>query len=537
MSEPTFGGVSDAARELTKTLKEMQAELTKIVTLSSDLKKNFAAATKAAKSFSSSTGAGGVGAGRPTEMSDSLGQTTDTRGEVPSMSFSGGVGGAIAGARGGGGLKGAAGGFMKGMGGGTALAASAIITGAEVLGTVHQMGRVSIERALEMEWMNWRVGQGGGDYGKLLQQINSSNIGVSGIEASRAAMQWSLMGKDRAGSGLSLDTNLAISRMTGQGAMEGLASGTAYQAPNRLYQLQAMGVSMMNPDGSMRGEADLANQLFHAFYGNQKITHEDLKQSFDPHIGAITQSLRAAGFSDDEIARQKRLFEEKVDAGGRPLTDRMLNRLAKQEIPEGQAAASELEMANLRKDTEFFDDAVRSFAEATNNMAGTINNLVDDAFLNKMNSFGNYIGAMNDAFRDAGFSSIASALGIAGVTAGNINGGSNQSIKTPSRSGKAEGDWNVSKDQITRIHQGEMVLPATVATAVRNELSNPANAGRMGLAEKAPSGSGGGGANVTINVTVQRASDAEAMRFAREVKRIIERDQEMSTLGLGQLVL
>jgi hypothetical protein len=144
---------------------------------------------------------------------------------------------------------------------------------------------------------------------------------------------------------------------------------------------------------------------------------------------------------------------------------------------------------------------------------------------------------MNDAFRDAGFSSIASALGIAGVTAGNINGGSNQSIKTPSRSGKAEGDWNVSKDQITRIHQGEMVLPATVATAVRNELSNPANAGRMGLAEKAPSGSGGGGANVTINVTVQRASDAEAMRFAREVKRIIERDQEMSTLGLGQLVL
>jgi hypothetical protein len=86
--------------------------------------------------------------------------------------------------------------------------------------------------------------------------------------------------------------------------------------------------------------------------------------------------------------------------------------------------------------------------------------------------------------------------------------------------GFAEGKWIVEQDQNANIHQGEMILPSRIAQAVRDETD------RM----RRPSGT-----NVIINLTVQSASDSEAIRFASRVKRIIDEDQELMTAGEGML--
>jgi hypothetical protein len=43
-------------------------------------------------------------------------------------------------------------------------------------------------------------------------------------------------------------------------------------------------------------------------------------------------------------------------------------------------------------------------------------------------------------------------------------------------------------------------------------------------------------ANVTINVNVQQASEAEAMRMARMVQDLLSGRGELSGLGLGQVM-
>jgi hypothetical protein len=97
-----------------------------------------------------------------------------------------------------------------------------------------------------------------------------------------------------------------------------------------------------------------------------------------------------------------------------------------------------------------------------------------------------------------------------------------------STSGLSKGDWFVESDQITKIHYGEMVVPAQIAQAVRDEL-------QMGKVSPLSSGRPDRGTtNVTINVQIQRGTDSEAMQFANKVKRIIDNDTELLAVGMGQ---
>lgn len=97
--------------------------------------------------------------------------------------------------------------------------------------------------------------------------------------------------------------------------------------------------------------------------------------------------------------------------------------------------------------------------------------------------------------------------------------------------GKSKGDWFVEKDQVTKIHYGEMVVPARIAQAVRDELD-------MGQITTASSSGGGGGRdaapNVTINLSIARASDHEAELFAVRVKKFLEGDRELMAIGAGR---
>lgn len=93
-----------------------------------------------------------------------------------------------------------------------------------------------------------------------------------------------------------------------------------------------------------------------------------------------------------------------------------------------------------------------------------------------------------------------------------------------SKPGKSKGDWFVEADQDGRIHYGEMILPARVATAVREELA----VGKTSSAEPRRDKSA---PVVNINLTIQRATDQEAIAFANRVKRLIDSDQEMMSIG------
>jgi hypothetical protein len=87
----------------------------------------------------------------------------------------------------------------------------------------------------------------------------------------------------------------------------------------------------------------------------------------------------------------------------------------------------------------------------------------------------------------------------------------------------AEGSWFIEKDQTADIHYGEMILPNRVAQAVRDEIGR----GRT-------TSQGSGGNTVNIYLTIQRATDAEAARFARRVKHEIESDRELMNVGSGR---
>ena len=110
--------------------------------------------------------------------------------------------------------------------------------------------------------------------------------------------------------------------------------------------------------------------------------------------------------------------------------------------------------------------------------------------------------------------------------------------------GKALGDWNVSADQDTRIHRGEMVLPSRIATLVRHDLERGGRppegtpsevSSRAGEASQSDFGGSGGvsAPQVTINVSVAQASEEEAVRLAQRVKSILHQEDYLTAVARG----
>lgn len=83
--------------------------------------------------------------------------------------------------------------------------------------------------------------------------------------------------------------------------------------------------------------------------------------------------------------------------------------------------------------------------------------------------------------------------------------------------GYAHGVENVSREGTAQLHQGEMVFPAAVAQDFRDALREALN---------------GGGTKQPVNITlhIDRASEAEAERFAKKVMSIINQNQNMERI-------
>lgn len=130
---------------------------------------------------------------------------------------------------------------------------------------------------------------------------------------------------------------------------------------------------------------------------------------------------------------------------------------------------------------------------------------------------------------------VPGAGNIVGAIAGGIIGLINAATKERQDSryeGKAEGDWFVERDQNARIHYGEMVLPNRVADAVREELALGQTSGP--ISNRTAPKKRGEGTIVNIYLTVQKASDQEAIWFAGRVKRLMEADDELVSIGTGR---
>lgn len=91
--------------------------------------------------------------------------------------------------------------------------------------------------------------------------------------------------------------------------------------------------------------------------------------------------------------------------------------------------------------------------------------------------------------------------------------------------GYSKGLWRVDNDQIARIHQNEMILPAPTAEAVRTVM-------RETSAGVSP-GSGTRKNNVEIHLTVAKATDEEAVRIARKVKALMDDDRVLKSIAMG----
>lgn len=70
---------------------------------------------------------------------------------------------------------------------------------------------------------------------------------------------------------------------------------------------------------------------------------------------------------------------------------------------------------------------------------------------------------------------------------------------------------------VAKLHEGEMVMPAVAAEEFRQAMREYA-------------GGRGSAGNITINLTIDKASDAEAERFAKRVKKMLEDDSYLSSM-------
>lgn len=549
-TNPTFStvGPSTAAQGLQSTLESLEATMRSIVKLSKEMADNLSGAQAASSGTSSNIGTASISSG-PVPTPSTTGKATETQmvtksslGRITSNLSAGQSMSQQA-------VNAAAGRFGVPA---TTVAVAAANVG---MATADKM-RIDPQAGLDQEWYRYRAGFYGNDFDKMMgQTFNATNMPTDPAAARAMAAYASESGL--AGR-INLQTTADLAALTGIDPTAMLQANAAFGTPEQAYGLAAMGVQSVNPDGTPVGQADLANQIYKAFYGGRTdITQEDINTSFNPQTGNIARSLRQMGMSDEQIQTMKTLLSGRVQQGG-ALSEKDISRLTAEQAGEtpGRASQRELALNEQERVEEFTNEFTAGLADANAAIVQFHEGLMDtNAGLYEA---ANYLGSFNDAAKQAGFKNFATL--VAGSEAARITGDvtkngvfntSNLSNMLPwnwdwnmlpwnegggreafdtGASSNAEGDWNISSDKVSKVHQGEMVLPARIATAVRSELGVGQVGSHTGPSKGSPP-------NVNISVHVARASEAEAVRLAQMVKRIIKGDRELSGLGLGQVAL
>ena len=546
---PTFTtvGPSQGADSLADAMKSIQDSMGSIVRLSEQLKNNLGDTQTSAQYVS-----GGLGLA---PVSGGPGATQHTTGIAqPTAMVSRGAMGIVTAPLGhGGGFANRAVNAMSHQIGSSR--ANAAVYGANAMISMADKTVITQEAALSNEFQRYTAGAMGSDFDRVKKSaFNVSNYGLSESDVRQATMNAISSGALQQGFNLNEAANIAsamgMSHSQASAAMQGMAE------PENVYNLAAIGVQAINPDGSRRGQADMANQMYDRFYqGRTDINKDDVLESFNPQYGNIYRSLSRAGMTDEQIQIQKRLMLGRVDNGGKPLTEASVEGLT-DELPRGYKAGQEAAATEGRLVEEMTNEVTGAFELATEAVTDFQTGMleVNAGVVEAANAFKTF----DDVAKKAGFKN-AATLTAGGLTMGaagsdNSNLFSSDAANTPfgwlgALFGSAEGTWNVEKDQAANVHQGEMILPSRTARAVRENLGiGTVDSGQVATAIRTELGvgqvgnhtgprKGGGGGDVYINLTIQRATDAEAMAFARKIKDILDGDKELAGLGLGQVAL
>ena len=126
------------------------------------------------------------------------------------------------------------------------------------------------------------------------------------------------------------------------------------------------------------------------------------------------------------------------------------------------------------------------------------------------------LGATKSAGMSVGKGAASQTLG-ASPSSGNTATGSMASMSISGAAYAKQGDSYVAQDGPVNVHAGEAILTEQQAEIWRGALKS----GKLG----------GGGNNVTINLSIAQASDLEAIRFANLVKKQLEEDNMISSMG------
>ena len=96
--------------------------------------------------------------------------------------------------------------------------------------------------------------------------------------------------------------------------------------------------------------------------------------------------------------------------------------------------------------------------------------------------------------------------------------------------GYQKGSYDISEDQVADLHQGEMVVPAGMATEVRRAVAEVVSGQRSG-SDKI--GGSGRAANQKVEINLIANGDLryDARQLAREVQRILNDDAELALIG------
>lgn len=151
--------------------------------------------------------------------------------------------------------------------------------------------------------------------------------------------------------------------------------------------------------------------------------------------------------------------------------------------------------------------------------AKDINSLIDSRAKVKSEHISGISGAAGGMAKGAiaGSSGGGNAL-LVGNSKQNLLSNNRMGIYVPGAPRAKQGDSYVAQDGPVNVHAGEAILTAQQADTWRKALQS----GSLGKS---------GGNTVTINVTVQQASEAEAKRLAKMVKEYIDQDDMFSQMG------
>lgn len=352
----------------------------------------------------------------------------------------------------------------------------------------------------------------------------------------------------------------------------GLSQEAAYtamqqtQSPQGYYAMMAQGVMTRDPlTNKPLSFEEISNQVYRN-YNLQGVSREELDRSLAegaPLRVALEQGLGAEGAR--AVAEGLRLS---VDTGGE-LEEGAIDKAMEEagaagtEYTQARDATSGEQAALLKNIDTYTNDittAVQDIANIAEGIRNTMENL--EAILGPMmtamglkDSMGYYMSGTQSGIK--GFLQGVSQLPIPGVS--QVAGLASMFF--------SEGSWNISKDQPANVHQGEMILPARIADAVRSEMRRGSGTAktppaaitldnfqgsldawnvqsddlmhgqdhrRMALQQRSAR-NGGNTINVTINVQVANATSTEAVSFARRVKTVLEDERELMSIGSGRL--